>query len=190
MGMARGEALRAIAQHRGESVVISTMQVVQPWHALSPSPLNMTCIGFMGGASTLGLGIALARPDRRVAVLDGDGSLLMQLGSIATISGAAPANFHHFLFQNGVYETSGSQPIAASERIDFAQMALGAGYRAAYTFDDAGRFREELPGILDEDGPVLIVLKIDLVDEQVEWDAMRVDARDESRTVRRALLGA
>jgi phosphonopyruvate decarboxylase len=185
--MARNEALRAIAQVRGERIVVSTMQSVRPWHALSPSPLNMTCVGFMGGASTLGLGIALARPERRVVILDGDGSLLMQLGSIATIAGAAPRNFHHILFQNGVYETSGSQPIASAERIDFARMALAAGYRAAYTFDDVGRFREELAGILEEDGPVCVCLKIDLADEQTEWDQMRVDALAESRMVRSAL---
>src|SRR5438477_9148592 len=109
MGMSRTEALRAIAQARGDRVVISTMQVVTPWHALSPSPLNMTCVGFMGGASALGAGIALARPDRKVVVLDGDGSLLMQLGSLPTIGGAGPHNLHHIVFQNGVYETSGSQ---------------------------------------------------------------------------------
>jgi phosphonopyruvate decarboxylase len=190
MAMPRGEALRAIAQVRDDRIVVSTMQVVGPWHALSPSPLNMTCIGFMGGASTLGLGLALAQPDKRVAVLDGDGSLLMQLGSLATIAGAAPRNFHHFVFQNGVYETSGGQPIASADRIDFAAMALGAGYRAAYTFDDPGRFREEVAGILDEDGPVLVCLKIDQVDEKLEWDRMRVDVVEESRTLRETLTNA
>ena len=65
----------------------------------------------MGGASSLGLGLALARPDRRVIVFDGDGSLLMQLGSLATIAGAAPRNLVHFLFKNGVYHTSGAQGI-------------------------------------------------------------------------------
>ncbi|MHB8574487.1 MAG: thiamine pyrophosphate-dependent enzyme [Dehalococcoidia bacterium] len=187
MAMSRTEALRSIAQVRGERIVVSTMQVVQPWHHLSPSPLNMTCVGFMGGASTLGAGIALAQPDRRVVVLDGDGSLLMQLGSIATIAGAAPANFHHILFHNGVYETSGSQPIAPAEKIDFAAMAAAAGYRAAYTFDDAGRFREDIAAVLDEEGPVFVCLEIDLMDEMAEWDRMRVDAQAESRTLKAAL---
>ncbi|HEY7296145.1 MAG TPA: thiamine pyrophosphate-dependent enzyme [Dehalococcoidia bacterium] len=189
MAISRSEALRAIAQHRGERIVVSTMQVVRPWHSLSPSELNLTCIGFMGGASTLGLGVALAQPERRVVILDGDGSLLMQLGSLATIAGAAPANFCHILFQNGVYETSGSQPIASADAIDFAQMAQGAGYKATYTFDDVGRFREEVAGILDEDGPVFVVLKIDQRDEPVEWDAPGVSALEETRTVRRALTG-
>jgi len=189
MAMSRGEALRAVAQHRGERIVVSTMQVVRPWHSISPSDLNLSCVGFMGGASTLGLGVALAQPGRRVVILDGDGSLLMPLGSIATIAGAAPANFCHILFQNGVYETSGSQPIASADAIDFAQMAKGAGYKAAYTFDDVGRFREEVAGILDEDGPVFVVLKIDQRDEMAEWNAPSVSALAETRTVHRALTG-
>jgi len=122
-------------------------------------------------------------------VLDGDGSLLMQLGSLATIAGAKPKNLCHILFHNGVYETSGSQAIAAADGIDFAQMALGAGYRAAYTFDDVGRFREEIAGILDEEGPVFVCLEIDLKDEMAEWDRMRVDIVEESRTLRQLLAG-
>ncbi|HLZ73000.1 MAG TPA: thiamine pyrophosphate-dependent enzyme [Dehalococcoidia bacterium] len=189
MTISRGDALRAIAQHRDQRIVVSTMQVLRPWHALSPSELNLSCIGFMGGASTLGLGVALAQPERRVVILDGDGSLLMQLGSIATIAGAAPANFCHILFQNGVYETSGSQPIASAEAIDFAQMAKGAGYKAAYSFDDVGRFREEVAGILDEDGPVFVVLKIDQRDEMADWDAPSPSPLAETRTVRKSLTG-
>jgi phosphonopyruvate decarboxylase len=189
MGMSRDEALRALAQQRDDRIVVSTMQVVTPWHVLSPSPLNMTCIGFMGGASSLALGIAVAQPDRKVVVLDGDGSLLMQLGSLATIAGAAPRNFHHFLFQNGIYETSGSQPIASGDRIDFAGMAAAAGYRAVYAFDDVGRFREELAGMLEEEGPVFVCLKIDLGDQMTQWDAVRVDVLEESRAVQKALAG-
>lgn len=189
MAMSRGEALRAIAQHRDQRIVVSTMQVMRPWHALSPSDLNLSCVGFMGGASTLGLGVALAQPQRQVVILDGDGSLLMQLGSLATIAGSAPANICHILFHNGVYETSGSQPIAPEGRIDFAQMAKGAGYKAAYTFDDAGRFLEEVAGILDEAGPVFVCLEIDQSDAMAEWDAPAVSAVAETRTVRRALTG-
>jgi len=182
--MSREEALRALAQMRADRIVVSTMQSTTPWHVLSPSPLNMSCVGFMGGASTLGLGTALARPDRRVVVIDGDGSLLMQLGSLATIAGAAPKNFHHFVVDNGVYETSGSQPTASADKIDYAMMASGAGYKASYTFDDVGRFREELAGILDEEGPVFVCLKVSLDGKMTEWDRVRVNVLEESRTLR------
>ena len=71
----------------------------------------------MGSASTIGLGIALAQPQRKVIVVDGDGSLLMQLGSLVTIAGAAPANFFHFVFENGVYETSGVAAVAGRGQV-------------------------------------------------------------------------
>ena len=61
----------------------------------------------MGSASSIGLGLALARPERKILVLDGDGCLLMQLGSLVTIAALAPANFYHVIFENGRYETSG-----------------------------------------------------------------------------------
>src|SRR3972149_1331338 len=81
---------------------------------------------------TPGAGRGLARPDRRVLVLDGDGSLLMQLGSLATIAGARPRNFVHFVFKNGVYHTSGSQEIPGGLTVDFVMMAKAAGYRGAW----------------------------------------------------------
>jgi phosphonopyruvate decarboxylase len=152
------DALRAIAEVRGDAIAVPTMTTVDPWHRMSPSDLNVTCVGFMGGASSVGLGMALARPERKVIVLDGDGSLLMQLGSLATVAGAAPPNFYHFLFKNGVYQVSGSQPIPSADRIDFALMAKGAGYAQTYTFDNLEDLRVRLGEILAEPGPTLIQL--------------------------------
>ena len=103
------DVLRVIAAQRGDAIVVPTMTTAPAWRTIAPGDLSVTCVGFMGGASSLGLGLALARPDRRVLVLDGDGSLLMQLGSLATVAGAAPRNLVHFLFKNGVYHTSGAQ---------------------------------------------------------------------------------
>src|SRR3984893_17132111 len=97
------EVLRLIAAQRGSAVCVPTMTTGPEWRTIAPGDLSVGCVGFMGGASSLGLGLALARPDRRVLVLDGDGSLLMQLGSLATIAGAAPRQLRHLLFQHGVY---------------------------------------------------------------------------------------
>src|SRR5918995_7510842 len=108
------------------------MTTAPAWRDIAPDDLSVTCAGFMGGASTLGLGIALARPNRRVVVLDGDGSLLMQLGSLATVAGARPRNLTHLLFKNGVYHTSGAQEIPGGIAVDFVMMAKGAGYRSAF----------------------------------------------------------
>lgn len=152
------DVLRAIAEQRGEAVVVPTMTTSPAWRLIAPDDLSVNCVGFMGGASSLGLGIALAQPERRVVVLDGDGSLLMQLGSLATVSGVQPRNFTHLLFKNGVYHTSGSQETPGGAGVDFAGMAKAAGYRNAYTIDDLEEFRIRLPAILAEDGPVLVQL--------------------------------
>src|SRR3989304_2275361 len=99
------DVLRLIAAQRGSAICVPTMTTAPAWRTIAPDDLSITCVGFMGGASALGLGLALARPERRVIVFDGDGSLLMQLGSLATIAGARPRNLVHLLFKNGVYHT-------------------------------------------------------------------------------------
>ena len=165
MAMKPEEVLSAIAAARGDAICVPTMTTAPAWRTLAPDDLSITCVGFMGGASALGLGLALARPERRVLVLDGDGSLLMQLGSLATIAGARPRNLVHFLFKNGVYHTSGAQEIPGGFDVDFVMMAKGAGYRAAYAIDDLGEFRRRLPKILTEEGPLLVELVTGLAAE-------------------------
>ena len=115
--------------------------------------------------SSLGLGLALARPERRVIVFDGDGSLLMQLGSLATIAGARPRNLVHLLFKNGVYHTSGSQDIPGGLSVDFVQMAKGAGYRKAYAVSDFDDFKRRLPSMLTDEGPLFVELHTGLADK-------------------------
>ena len=157
--------LREIAAARGDAVCVPTMTASPAWRTIAPNDLSIGCVGFMGGASSLGLGLALARPERRVIVFDGDGSLLMQLGSLATIAGAAPRNLVHLLFKNGVYHTSGAQEIPGGLTVDFVTMAKGAGYRGAYAIDDFDEFKRRLPKILTSEGPVLIELHTGLADQ-------------------------
>jgi phosphonopyruvate decarboxylase len=159
------DVLHAIAERRGEAIVVPTMTTAPAWRRIAPDDLSVTCVGFMGGASSLGLGIALAQPDRRVLVLDGDGSLLMQLGSLATIAGAAPRNLVHFLFKNGVYHTSGAQGIPGGLSVDFATMARGAGYRLTAVIDDLADFTRRLPDLLRAEGPVFVELHTGLAEQ-------------------------
>lgn len=165
MPMKPEDVLRAIASARGDAICVPTMTTAPAWRTLAPDDLSVTCVGFMGGASALGLGLALARPERRVLVLDGDGSLLMQLGSLATIAGARPRNLVHFLFKNGVYHTSGAQEIPGGLDVDFVTMAKGAGYRTSYVIDDLDDFRRRLPKILTAEGPLLVELHTGLAAE-------------------------
>jgi phosphonopyruvate decarboxylase len=172
--MRRSEALELLAAQKGNGVSVATMRAIPDWYATGAAPqLHLDNRGCMGAAAALGLGLALAQPERPVFVLDGDGSLLMQLGALASIAGAAPANFYHFVVVNGVYETSGYQPIPAAERVDFAALALGAGYQASYEFDDIAVLRERLPSVLQQAGPVLIALRVELEEERREVPADR-----------------
>jgi len=159
------DILREIAAARGTAICVPTMTTSPAWRTLAPDDLSVGCSGFMGGASSLGLGLALAIPKRRVIVFDGDGSLLMQLGTLATIAGARPRNLTHLLFKNGVYHTSGSQEIPGGLTVDFVQMAKGAGYRKAYTVSDFDDFKRRLPSMLIDEGPLFVELHTGLADK-------------------------
>ena len=152
------EILKLIAAARGTAICVPTMTTSPAWRTLAPDDLSVGCVGFMGGAAAMGLGLALGAPGRRVIVFDGDGSLLMQLGSLATIAGAAPRNFTHLLFKNGVYHTSGAQETPGGPGVDFAAMAKAAGYRSACTITTLEEFKKRLPGLLTEGGPILAQL--------------------------------
>jgi phosphonopyruvate decarboxylase len=114
----------------------------------------------MGQGSSHALGLALGCPDRKVIVLDGDGSLLMNLGSLVTIGHAAPRNLIHCVCENGTYETTGGVPIPGAGRISFTGMARDAGYPKTYEFDNIQDWEQNVMRVIHEDGPVLVDLKI------------------------------
>jgi sulfopyruvate decarboxylase subunit beta len=182
------DVLRVIAAERGDAIVVPTMTTAPAWRSIAPGDLSVTCVGFMGGASSLGLGLALARPDRRVLVLDGDGSLLMQLGSLATVAGAAPRNLVHFLFKNGVYHTSGAQGIPGGLSVDFVLMARGAGYRMATAIGDLGDLRRRLSELLAAEGPVLVELRTGLAEQTPMTVRERVPFHQQLQDARAKLL--
>ncbi|MBV9175200.1 MAG: thiamine pyrophosphate-binding protein [Chloroflexi bacterium] len=162
--MHRRDAIAALVAERGDAITVTTEQAIGAWRAAVPEPANeipdhLDIVGCMGAASAIALGIALAKPERRVIIVDGDGSLLMQLGSLVTIAGAAPANLYHFVFENGVYETSGSQPLPGEGRFDLAEMARAAGYVQSLRFDDSDQFAARLPDILKSRGPAFISVR-------------------------------
>lgn len=158
--MRRDLAWEALAAVRDGAIVVSTYSSAFEWERVSPSPLNLPATGAMGQGSSHGLGLALGLPNRKVIVLDGDGSLLMNLGSLVTIGAAAPPNLIHFVCENGVYEANGSHPIPGRDTVDFAAMAKAAGYRHAFTFSDLAAFAAELPRVMQLAGPTFGALKL------------------------------
>lgn len=152
------DSVAAIAKLRGDALCVSTMTQSSYWAKESKrADLDIYISNGMSKASSVAFGIALGRPDRKVLTLDGDGSLLMNLGSLVTVAGMKPANFYHFVFDNGIYAVTGGQPVP--HRADFKGLALASGYRAAYGFDDLESLTTELPRILREPGPVLVNLR-------------------------------
>lgn len=156
------EAVEIIVKHRGPSVVVTTMSSIKWVDKLSPGSLNVTCAPLMGGASTLGVGIAIAKPDRPVLVLDGDGCLLMQLGSLVTAVELNPRNFVHFVFNNGVwFENQANLPVPGAQSIDYVALARGAGYRFAERYSEAMNLDSAMSQLLGGKGPSFVELVIE-----------------------------
>jgi thiamine pyrophosphate-dependent acetolactate synthase large subunit-like protein len=124
-------------------------------------PQNFYMLGSMGLAVPIALGVALAQPKRRVVALEGDGSLLMQLGALATIATLRPKNLVIVVMDNRTYQITGSQPTASAYGADFVAIARGAGIqRSDWALDEAG-FEQLVARALAEEGPAFIAARID-----------------------------
>lgn len=155
------KAQQLISQHRNNSIVVTTMTTNFEWPQISAKPeLDLALSGAMGKASSVGLGLALAQPERKVIVLDGDGSLLMNLGSLITISNMAPANLIHFVFVNEVYRTTGGQPIPHANKVDFASLASAAGYKNVFNFTLLADLEDNIDTIIAQLGPTFVCLVV------------------------------
>jgi phosphonopyruvate decarboxylase len=155
------EAVKAINDVRHGQVVVATMTANRYWETVSDNKdLDLPIFGAMGKASSVALGLALSQPQKQIIVLDGDGSLLMNLGSLVTIAGMEPANLVHFVFEDGAYWTTGGQPIPGNGKFNLSAMAQDAGYKNSYEFDDLETLVNELPDVLNEDGPIFVSVKV------------------------------
>ena len=160
------QLLEPLAGIRSGEIVVTTMSVVRPWGLLSDSPLDFASAdSAMGHAADLALGIALARPDRKVICLNGDGSMLMCLGTLATAVGAAASNYLLFVADNGEYEITGHQRVAASGRLDHAALAEAAGFRHVFRFEEPRPYAAALPDILTLTGPTFVHVVLEPGDE-------------------------
>jgi thiamine pyrophosphate-dependent acetolactate synthase large subunit-like protein len=158
--MQRAELLKVLSEARTDEIVVTTMSAVKEWSKLSSSPLDFHVAGAMGYASSLGLGLALAQPRRKVIVLDGDGSLLMNLGTLVTIAGQNPPNLIHFVLENELYEVPGGLPLPGAGKYNLAALARAAGIRRVYEFDQLAELREHLGALLEQPGPTFASLKV------------------------------
>ena len=155
------ELIKPLVSIREDAIVVTTMSIVRPWGRYSNSNLDFASAdSAMGHSADLALGIALAQPKRKVICLNGDGSMLMTLGSLVTIVEARAENLILIVVQNQTFEITGNQPIPAARQVDFSMLAQGAGFKNSYTFDDAQTYEQKLEGILKQKGPTFLAVKV------------------------------
>jgi sulfopyruvate decarboxylase alpha subunit len=159
--MTRLDATRLLVSRlRDEAVVATLGHPAYDLFAAGDRPANFYTWGSMGMASSIGLGIALARPERRVVVCDGDGSLLMNLGSLATIAVTRPANLTMVIWDNGEYGTTGGQKSATAFGADLAGVASALGIPVVTTVATREEFGRELDRVGASAGPAVVVAKV------------------------------
>jgi len=188
MRLDRRQAVGAILDARGDALLVTGLGS-PTWDvaATADSPHNFYLWGAMGGASILGLGLALAQPSRRVVVITGDGEMLMGLGSLATIGAERPSNLSIVVLDNERYGETGMQASHTARGVDLAAMAKAASFPAASTVSTAPELTAALPSLYTGAGPVLLVVKV-----AANQPPIRVPPRDGTHIkhrFREALLG-
>ena len=153
---------RLVAKLKNEEAVIGGIGNTNfdLW-AAGRRPQNFYMLGSMGLAFPIALGVALAQPNRRVFALEGDGSLLMQLGSLTTIATLAPRNLTMVVMDNGVYQITGAQPTPAAAVADIVAIAVASGLRSSTWAADEEDFERLIDQSMSASGPTLIGVRID-----------------------------
>jgi sulfopyruvate decarboxylase subunit beta len=155
----RMDVLKALSVHRTDEIVVTTMTATLQWPLVSDHPLDFDFLAFgMGHASDFGMGLALARPERKVIVLKGDGGLLMSLGSLVTLGRYGPPNLVVILLENRTYEMVGGQALPPG--VDFEALARAAGVGRVERIAAAVALEAALPRILTEPGPHFVVIPV------------------------------
>jgi phosphonopyruvate decarboxylase len=174
------EALAAVRAARTDNdVVVTTMSPAKVWVDQCGGPAGLHPLDYvfvpscMSHATSMGLGMALAQPARRVIVCNGDGSMLMNLGSLVTITTAAPENLVVIVFDNSVYEVTGSQPTPGApsvrreaRELDWGAIAQSCGFGSVYHYSSAADWKANAARALASPGPVFIALDIAVARER------------------------
>jgi len=160
----REDALRELLKLAADGLVISTTgktsrEVYELRAEMGDLQRDFLTVGSMGHTSSIALGVALGRPEKLVICLDGDGSVLMHLGSLPIIGDVAPKNLVHVLLNNSAHESVGGQPTVAG-KLDFEAIALGCGYKRYLQASDEGGIRDAWATLQGNSGPVFFEVKI------------------------------
>lgn len=145
---------------RDEPVIHANGYICRESFSLKDREANFYMIGSMGLASSIGLGVALCKPDRKVIVLDGDGNVLMAMGTLAMIAAEAPKNLVHVVIDNEVYESTGRQR-SISNAVPLEQVAKSAGYRQAMRIDKREDIKPAFEKLINSEGPGFLLIKVE-----------------------------
>ena len=159
----RLEATRYLIEQLGDEPVIASCgnPKFDLFTAAADRKANFYMWNSMGMASSIGLGLAMARPGRKVIVLDGDGAILMNLSSLTTEASLAPANLVHIIWDNAQYQITGGQPTHTGGDADIEAIGRGAGFKQALTVHTLAAFKDAFSQSLSRPGPWLLVAKTD-----------------------------
>jgi phosphonopyruvate decarboxylase len=163
--LSREAAIAAILNNLdGSEAILSTTgkasrELFENRKKRSEHPRDFYSVGSMGCVASIALGIASQKPNRPVLIFDGDGSIIMQLGALATIGHYKPENLYHFIFDNGCYESTGGQP-TVSNSVDFTKIALACGYTFAESVVSHSDLISAIRNLKGSKGPCLVDVKI------------------------------
>ena len=166
LNMSREEAIQTVAAALGEKdCIVSTTGMISRELFEYRTAMNQgherdfLTVGSMGHASQIALGIALARPERRVWCFDGDGAAIMHMGSMAIVANKAPKNYVHVVFNNGAHDSVGGQPTVGL-KIDLTAVAKAVGYQAVFSIDKMAGLDAILSEVKNIEGPTLVEIKV------------------------------
>ncbi len=158
--MTRAEAIAAARACLTDEVVVhANGHICRESFAVGDRPGNFYMIGSMGLAASIGLGVALARPEKRVVIFDGDGNVLMALGTLAMVAAEGARNFLHLVFDNGTYGSTGGQP-TCSRQVPLEEVARGCGYRRALRVSDREALGAAVRELQGEPGPAFLLVEV------------------------------
>ena len=169
--MIRKEAVEIIGNYVGKNPIISANGFMsRDLFEVNDKKSNFYVIGSMGLASSIGLGIALKNPKKQVFVFDGDGNILMNLGSLVTIGSLKPKNLVHVVFDNNSHESTGNQPTSSSQ-INLAKIAKTVNYKI-FVVQSKTKLMSILKELKNLQGPIFLLVKISVSNERskrVSW---------------------
>jgi len=122
-------------------------------------PKDFYTVGSMGCSASIANSIALQKPEKNIFVFDGDGAVIMQMGSLVTIGNSKASNFYHIIFDNSSYDSTGGQPTLSSN-LDFEGIALNCGYKGTKTVKTKEDLRSSIKELKEKDGPQMLIVKV------------------------------